>query len=300
VDWRARLPILRTYAALRAQTEQLATVKAEVRQLRERAAEIPKLKQQAEAAVRQLDMHHASVISPKTLKQILKGSGQHYRDVSPFPNIVLDNFLDAEVLERVADEFEKMDRSAWRRTANAQERKLSTADETTFGVFTRRVFATLNSSRFLTFLEELTGISGLIADPHLRGGGLHEIERGGLLGVHADFNHYQRLNLWRRLNLLIYLNTAWDEAWGGYLELWDRSRKACVTRIAPTFNRAVIFDTSNFSYHGHPHPLNCPEGQSRKSLALYYYTVDYPYADDRTPHSTLFMAEAAQAEKRDV
>lgn len=299
MSWLARFPILRTYAALRAQTAQLTTAKAEVRQLRDRTAEIPRLKQQTEDVYRQLDVHQSSVVSPKTLKQILKGGGQHYRDAAPFPNIVLDNFLDPELLARVTGEFEKMDRSGWKRTSNALERKRSTADETTFGPLTRRVFATLNSSQFLTFLEELTGISGLIADPHLRGGGLHEIERGGLLGVHADFNHYQRLNIWRRLNLLIYLNTSWDESWGGHLELWDRSRKECVTRIAPSFNRAVIFDTSNFSYHGHPHPLNCPEGQSRKSLALYYYTVDYPYDDDRTPHSTLFMAEAAQSERRD-
>ena len=277
---------------MRAQTAQLASVKADVRQLRERAAQIPRLRTELEDAHLRLDAHEANVVSPRTLKRILKGGGQPYREAQPFPHIVLDNFLDAGVLARVTSEFAQMDRSGWRRTANAHERKLSTSDDTTFGPVTRRVFATLNSSPFLTFLEGLTGIAGLIADPHLRGGGLHEIERGGLLGVHADFNHYERLNVWRRLNLLVYLNPAWDEAWGGHLELWDRSRQECVTRVAPAFNRAVIFDTSNFSYHGHPQPLNCPEGQSRKSLALYYYTVDYPYADDRTPHSTVFLADA--------
>ena len=151
------------------------------------------------------------------------------------------------------------------------------------------MFEELNAVPFVTFLEQLTGIGGVIPDPHLRGGGLHEIVRGGLLGIHADFNHNQRMDVWRWLNLLIYLNTEWDETWGGHLELWDREGKTCVKRIAPVFNRAVIFDTSNFSYHGHPHPLNCPEDDSRKSLALYYYTVGYPYADDTTPHSTVFI-----------
>ena len=88
--------------------------------------------------------------------------------------------------------------------------------------------------------------------PHLRGGGFTRFKRGGALGVHADFNFYPRLNLYRRLNLLIYLNEDWPEAWGGDLELWDREGKRCVQRISPVFNRAVIFDTSNFSYHGHP------------------------------------------------
>ena len=141
----------------------------------------------------------------------------------------------------------------------------------------------------MAFLEKLTGIAGLIPDPHLRGGGLHEIRRGGSLGVHADFNFYKRLNLFRRLNLLLYLNENWSEEWGGHLELWDRTGKRCMQRIAPIFNRAVIFDTSNFSYHGHPHPLECPDNRSRKSLALYYYTVEAPADEDRTPHTTLFI-----------
>src|SRR5262245_46442302 len=97
----------------------------------------------------------------------------------------------------------------------------------------------LNASPFVEFLEELTGIHGLIADPHLRGGGLHEIRRGGTLGVHADFNVYTRLKIFRRLNLLIYLNRDWQDDWGGHLELWDRTGRQCVRRIAPTFNRAV-------------------------------------------------------------
>ena len=90
-------------------------------------------------------------------------------------------------------------------------------------------------------------------------------------------------------DLLVYLNENWSEEWGGDLELWDRTGKHCVQRIAPLFNRAVIFDTSNFSYHGHPRPLQCPEERSRKSLALYYYTVEAPAEDDRTPHTTVFI-----------
>jgi Rps23 Pro-64 3,4-dihydroxylase Tpa1-like proline 4-hydroxylase len=151
------------------------------------------------------------------------------------------------------------------------------------------VITQLNAAPFMAFLEKLTGIAGLIPDPHLRGGGLHEIRRGGALGVHADFNFYKRLNLYRRLNLLVYLNENWTEAWGGDLELWDRQGKRCVRRISPIFNRAVVFDTSNLSYHGHPNPLQCPEERSRKSLALYYYTVDAPAEDDRTPHTTVFI-----------
>jgi 2-oxoglutarate-Fe(II)-dependent oxygenase superfamily protein len=288
-----RLPIFRTRAALRQKTEQLEVTSAELQELRRQVAEIPALKKTVDKQTNLLEKHSSPIISASDLKRIAKYQGEDYRQASPFPHIVLDNFVDGGMLRRVAEEVASMDHSNWHRTATPRERKLSTEDESTFGPFTRRTFAELNSSLFVTFLEALTGIEGLIADPHLRGGGLHEIERGGLLGVHADFNFYKRMHVWRRLNVLIYLNTEWDEAWGGHLELWEADGKTCAKQIAPLFNRAVIFDTSNQSYHGHPHPLGCPEGQARRSLALYYYTVDYPYAEDQKPHSTLFVQDSS-------
>jgi Rps23 Pro-64 3,4-dihydroxylase Tpa1-like proline 4-hydroxylase len=289
-----KLPVFRTRAALQQKTEQLEAIKAEMRGLRQQISEMAGLKKTLEASAKLLQIHELPIVKAKELKRIVKHHRAEYREASPFPNVVLDNFLNTGILRRVAAEVSAMDRSGWHRTMTERERKLSTEDESAFGPFTRRVFATLNSSPFVTFLEELTGIDGLIADPHLRGGGLHEIERGGLLGVHADFNFYKRMNLWRRLNVLVYLNTEWDETWGGHLELWDPEGKACVKRIAPTFNRAVIFDTSRHSYHGHPLPLNCPEGYSRRSLALYYYTVTYPYPEDQAPHSTVFIPAVPQ------
>jgi Rps23 Pro-64 3,4-dihydroxylase Tpa1-like proline 4-hydroxylase len=288
-----KLPVFRTRAALQQKAEQLELMSAELQELRRQVAEMPALKRTAEKRASLLDKHSSPMISAKDLKRIAKYEKEHYRQASPFPHIVLDAFVDGGMLRRVADEIAAMDHSSWHRTTTDRERKLSTEDDSTFGPFTRRLFTELNSSLFVTFLEDLTGITGLIADPHLRGGGLHEIERGGLLKVHADFNFYERMHVWRRLNVLIYLNTEWDEAWGGHLELWDADGKTCAKRIAPLFNRAVIFDTSNRSYHGHPHPLDCPEGQSRRSLALYYYTVDYPYAEDQAPHSTLFVQDSS-------
>jgi hypothetical protein len=264
----------------------------EIQQLRARADEVATLERALEKRDRVITDLTGDVVSARSLRRIAKNEAQQYREAFPFPHLVLDDFLDGGILHRVSREFSSADRSGWNRTATDHERKVSTEDETVFGPFTRHVFTALNSSEFLTFLEDLTGITGLIADPHLRGGGLHEIERGGFLGIHADFNLYKRLKVWRRLNVLIYLNPEWDEAWGGHLELREADGGTSAKRIAPIFNRAVIFDTSNRSYHGHPEPLNCPEGHSRKSLALYYYTADYPYVEDQEPHSTVFVADA--------
>ena len=285
----SRLPVFRTVTAL---TQQLTDSKAQVRALREKLNtlkdDVTRL-QAHEQTVRALETR---VLDERRLRQILKAEGRQHQTADPFPHTVIDAFLDPGLLQRVATEFAGMDRTDWRHSNSAYERKRSTEDERRFGPFTSKVVTALNSGAFLAFLEQLSGISGLVADPHLRGGGLHEIEPGGKLDVHADFNVYERLKVYRRLNLLLYLNTSWQDDWGGQLELWSADGTTRVKRITPTFNRAVIFDTSNRSYHGHPHPLACPEGESRKSIALYYYTTEYPYLEDLAPHSTLFVPTA--------
>lgn len=280
----SRLPVFRTIASLRTQ---LIDTKGQVRALREKVDAMKEEIATLQAA--DASLLAAPVLNARRLGQFLKGPGGQHRTAEPFPHTVVDGFLDEPLLRRVLAEFAAMDRSGWRHSNNVHERKLSTENPAAFGPFTTKVIAALNSGPFLEFLERLTGIGGLIADPYLRGGGLHEIERGGRLGVHADFNLYERLKVYRRLNLLLYLNPAWEESWGGQLELWTSDGTTKVKSIAPTFNRAVIFDTSNRSYHGHPHPLACPEGESRKSIALYYYTTGYPYQEDLAPHSTLFV-----------
>jgi hypothetical protein len=204
-----------------------------------------------------------------------------YKTAAPFPHAVIDDLLPEEVLNAVLAEFPKPEEITWWTFNDSRERKLATIDEATMGPSTRQLVSELNSAAFLDFLGDLTGIRGLVPDPHLYGGGLHQIERGGFLKVHADFNLHPVTGLERRLNLLIYLNKGWRSEFGGALELWDAEMTACGQRIEPVFNRGVVFNTSQYSYHGHPDPLDCPEGITRKSLALYYYSA--PAVKDGRP-----------------
>lgn len=195
-----------------------------------------------------------------------------YRGNDPFPHVVLDDFLDGDLLRRVAAEFP--DSAGKDFFDRAQERlKFQFRPDQCDGPATRMLFAELNSRAFLTFLGELTGIRGLIADPYHAGAGLHETRRGGHLGVHADFPFHAGMKVERRLNLLIYLNEDWAPEYGGALELWDRGMERARHSILPEFGRAVIFSTDRDTFHGHPEPLTCPEGRSRRSIATYYYTA---------------------------
>jgi Rps23 Pro-64 3,4-dihydroxylase Tpa1-like proline 4-hydroxylase len=232
---------------------------------------------------------------PENLQKLAQQSRSAYAQAEPFPHIVVDNFLPEAVLDAVLAEFPDPKAIDWQKFEAAAERKLASKSEQQMGEATRLLLYQLNSSTFIEFLETLTGIEGLIADPHFTGGGLHQIERGGFLKMHVDFNRNERLKLDRRLNLLIYLNRDWKEEYGGHLELWDEQITQCGQKILPVFNRCVIFSTTDFSYHGHPEPLTCPEGMTRKSLALYYYSNGRPAHETRIgDHSTVFRARPGE------
>ena len=179
--------------------------------------------------------------------------------------------------ETVFNEFPDLSKSHESQKYNAKnEIKFSNKNYNQFPKNIKLFIDFLNSNIFLDFLQNLTSIKEkLISDPHLEGGGLHEIKKGGVLKIHTDFNRHPFLDLDRRVNVLIYLNKNWKASYGGNLELWNKKEKRREHMVAPIMNRAVIFTLSDDSVHGHPAPLNCPEGFERYSIAMYYF-VDEP------------------------
>jgi len=217
-----------------------------------------------------------------------------YANGNPFPHLSFPDFFNPGMLNQVLAEFPDLAALDTIRYNNPNEKKFASRGEKGMGPHTLAFIHFLNSAPFLEFLQTLTSIEEtLLGDPYLIGGGLHEIKRGGLLKVHADFNKHTHTGLDRRLNVLVYLNKDWKEEYGGHFELWDRNMERSVQKVLPTFNTLALFSTTDYSYHGHPDPLNCPEDRSRKSIALYYYTNGRPAKEinpDLLEHSTLFKA----------
>ncbi len=198
-----------------------------------------------------------------------------YQQSAPFPCIALADFLEQEIIAKLVAEFPKPGDISWIHYKHYNENKLGKTKREEFPDLIGRVIDEFNSPRFTEFMSKLTGIPGLIADPSLEGGGMHQTERGGFLNMHADFTmHHHQKNWHRRVNLILYLNEGWQPSWKGELELWDRGMKACVTKIPPIVNQAAVFNTDDTSYHGYPDAIQFPEGVTRKSLALYYYTIE--------------------------
>ncbi len=196
-----------------------------------------------------------------------------YQTEDPFPHIFLDDFLEEAAANRAMGEFPSVKDEGWIHYVHFNEKKHGLNKMDLLPSFIQQVIQELNSERFVAFVSKLTGIENLRADEMLEGGGLHQSLRNGFLNMHADFTVHPHKPHWqRRVNILIYLNQDWVEEYNGHLELWSRDMKACRQRILPIFNRCVIFNTDADSYHGVPEPILCGEDESRKSIALYYFT----------------------------
>jgi 2OG-Fe(II) oxygenase superfamily len=226
---------------------------------------------------------------------------RQYRWNQPFPHILLKDFLDPEIAGTLEKEFPQSSSHAWTQYKHANENKLGMPKRELFPPTLGMVADELNSPDFVAWVSELTGIPNLIADPRLEGGGLHQSGPGGYLNVHTDFSAHHFHPHWRRrVNLILYLNSGWRQDWGGSIELWEKSREGKMTRCAakypPLLNQALIFTTDERSLHGFPDPLTCPKGESRKSLALYYYAVES--GKKVAAHSTDYFARPQDGWKK--
>lgn len=219
----------------------------------------------------------------KDLLENVSSFKELYATAKPFPHVVIDGFFNPEILDVVLDEMIAYD--AWSHDDTNLAHQVNkyyspasdgTAQETLELLYQKApvagsVLNYLYSKEVFDFLTELTGISDLQGDTAWLGAGMHKVVNGGKLALHADFNKNWTTGLYRRINLLLYLNKDWKDEYGGHLELWERDLSKMAGKVAPIFNRAVIFSTMRDSYHGHPTPMTCPPDVARYSLALYYY-----------------------------
>ena len=212
----------------------------------------------------------------------------------PYQHVVIDNFLPQNVCQQAMADFDVVSKEQWTGYLHVNERKFANSNPDTWGPTLQQIAHELNTPEFVSLLEELTGIANLLIDPTFEGGGLHQSLRGGFLNMHADFTVHPHQRHWkRRLNLLLYCNENWLPEYGGGLELWDATMSHAEKVVQPLGNRVLIFATDTTSFHGHPDPLQCPDGVARRSMALYYFT----YEDKPNVRSTEYRARPNDGSK---
>ena len=211
----------------------------------------------------------------------------------PFKHVVIEDFFTKEFCQALLDNFPDFDKKLAMDENGNVGRKAVHEHISDLSIDYNKLDKLVQSKEFLKLIEKFTGIKGLKYDPHYFGGGTHNNLHGQDLDPHVDFTHHPITGQHRRMNLIVYLNKEWEKEWGGNIELHKNPRldptEDEIISVKPMFNRAVIFETNDISWHGFSR-INLPEnkkGLTRKSFALYYYT------DSREevvkPHSTIYV-----------
>ena len=220
-------------------------------------------------------------------------------NAKPVPHIVIDNFIDVDDARSVVSAYPDFDAALQLgktfKTVN-ERKKVQVSDSTKFSGAVAALNDALASREFLSDLAYITNIPNLVADEQLVGGGMHITGPGGHLDVHVDFNFIEERQLHRRLNLLVYLNDPWSPDWGGQFQLWNADVSKCEETFDPIFNRCVIFETNEVSYHGVV-PVSPGAPAPRRSFATYYYTREAPAHWTGVSHSTIFKARPEERVK---
>ncbi len=208
----------------------------------------------------------------------------------PFRYLVYDGFFKPDAADKILASYPDVTTGNWDGTTYINQKNKFAL--TKFGAeqpLLQQAFDEFNGPKFLSVVEQITGIQELLGDDELFGGGLHQSVTGAFLNVHVDFNYHQTTRYHRRMNAIVYMNKDWRDEYNGHLELWDMKANKQLENIAPMFNRCVIFETNEVSFHGHPKPLAAPGGLTRKSMAVYYYTKDRPAHEISDEHNTVYV-----------
>lgn len=219
-------------------------------------------------------MNTKSFIKIEKLKKALN----KFNSIKPFPYVIIDNFLSLNLAKKIEKNFPlHTDKKLWS-YKNYCEIKKATDNWNMFPPEAYQLLSILNSHDFLEIIKKKIKIKNLYPDYGLNGGGFHIMGEKGKLNPHLDYIIHPKLNLMRKFNLIIFFNIKWKPTNGGELCLYEKNSQnkklpgKLVKKIEPKFNRAVLFDTTQNSWHGLPDPIKCPNKQYRKSLAIYYLT----------------------------
>lgn len=233
------------------------------------------------------------LVSTKTFAEVDQARAR-FLNADPFPHVVIDEFLTPEFADELLADFPRKD-AAYEKFCIMDDGRIgnnyANSNPAEFPLSFNVLDKLIKDPSFLSLVSEITGIPALQYDPDYIGGGIRESAAGNFLPPHIDFNHHPRTLSHRRLNLLLYLNKDWECAWGGNLQVHKDPRgnpASLVHSYTPLFNRCLIFETSENSWHAFDR-LTPPHGRARRAFTVYFYTKERPGSDSIKLHNTEYV-----------
>lgn len=240
-------------------------------------------------------MKHISerLFAPETVAQM----SNEFKTNHPYPHIIIDDFLSPETASAAFDKFPAYELFN-KKYKGLNEKKAEGSNIEDFDPLYTEIIGELSSPEMYKWIQQVCNVKEeVVMTNDAEGRGLHQGGNGSFLDIHIDFNIHRKHNLHRRLNILIYLNKHWLPEYGGGLEMWNVDVTKMEKVAEPKFNRCLIFETSEISYHGYGR-INVPENESRKSIYGYYYTET---RDGAVPyHDTVFKARPEEGRMKQI
>ena len=201
--------------------------------------------------------------------------------------INIPNFLSDEITKLCADELDNLALEQGKHFTRKGSSMYEYNDLSITPVQSKLIHE-MHSSKFIRWLERLTGVEKLLPDPHLIGAGYMKSFRGDTLQVHTDFNWVEETHLHRAVSIILYFNKNWDVDWGGSLKFYDFNNEKTLSSIKPDWGNMLVWNYHNLVYHGYPEPITCPENESRKGMRLFYYQSRSKPDAENPPHRSLY------------
>lgn len=202
-----------------------------------------------------------------------------FQNSKPFNFIYKDDFLITDFATRLQSEILQISDDKWDLYNNPFENKLTLRDKWNLPPLVSILFRELESQNFIQQLEKLSG-KKLYRDDSRNFWGIHKFKNGDHLDIHLDAEVHPATEQKKQLTLGIYMTTQnWTVGNGGNIELWEgdsTSIKECKVSLEPLFNRMILFDNSDNSWHGSPNPISCDDDKHRIFVTLSYMSHSTP------------------------
>jgi Rps23 Pro-64 3,4-dihydroxylase Tpa1-like proline 4-hydroxylase len=213
-----------------------------------------------------------------------------FQSNKPIRHLVVDHFLDENFADRISTHFPAV-KEMKTHYHGINEKKSEHSDFSKLDIAFSWLHEELSSRHFIEWLTGVTSIKDLETIDDRLGYGLHQGANNSFLDIHIDYNLHPAKKKYRKLNFILFFNRQWEKNWGGHLELWDEKVLHCIQSISPLFNRCVIFECSDISYHGYSR-ITVPDDITRKSYYQYYFI---PAENDVSFHDTIFKSRPEES-----
>lgn len=219
-------------------------------------------------------------------EKILINIGNGVLFSSPFLHLVIDDCLNYTFACKLQEEILAYESEKWDRYDNPFEKKFTFNKKNPFGPEVTKLFHFLESDSFICQLSTVFK-KNLEKDSFKHYWGIHKYKNGDFLNIHLDAGIHPKMNKRKHVTFGLYLSKNWKEHNQGHLELWSGASIADNINetisyqlfhkeksILPKFNRLILFECNDFSWHGNPRPVVCNSDEIRIFVTMSYMSDD--------------------------